>query len=82
MLLAGRPYGIYRDWLFKLLGGENARQFKAAIIDTFANVTFQVPVYLGLLALNGATIGQISTAVSSVIFIIILSGSPYGLFLV
>jgi hypothetical protein len=82
MLLAGRPYGIYRDWLFRLLGKMNSGPFKTTALDTFANVTFQVPVYACLLALNGATASQILTAVSSVILIIILSGRPYGLFLV
>lgn len=82
MLLAGRPYGMYRDWLFRLLGNKSPGPFKAAVLDTFANVTFQVPVYSCLLALNGATVGQILTAVGSIILIIVLSGRPYGLFLV
>lgn len=82
MLLAGRPYGIYRDWLFRLLGNMSSGPFKAAVLDTSANVTFQVPVYSCLLALNRATASQIFTAVSSIILIIILSGRPYGLFLV
>jgi hypothetical protein len=82
MLLAGRPYGIYRDRLFRLLGNMSSGSFKAAVLDTSANVTFQVPLYSCLLALNGATIRQILTAVSSIILIIVLSGRPYGLFLV
>jgi hypothetical protein len=82
MLLAGRPYGIYRDWVFRLLGNMSSGPFKAAVLDTVANVTFQVPVYACLLALNGATASQILTAVSSIILLIILSGRPYGLFLV
>jgi len=72
MLLAGRPYGIYRDWLFRLLGNMSSGPVKAAVLDTSANVTFQVPVYSCLLALNGATASQIFTAVSSIILIIIL----------
>lgn len=82
MLLAGRPYGIYRDWLFRLFGANNGDQIKAAITDTFANVTFQVPVYSSLLAVNGASVNQIIAAVSSVIVLIVVSGRPYGLFLV
>jgi hypothetical protein len=82
MLLSGRPYGIYRDWLFKLLGNPDIGLFKAAAIDTLANITFQVPVYSCLLVLNGATINQVFSAVSSIILIIILSGRPYGLFLI
>jgi hypothetical protein len=82
MLLIGRPYGFYRDFVFRLFGNKNPGRIKAAALDTFANLTFQVPVYSGLLALNGATIGQILTAVGSIIFVIVLSGRPYGLFLV
>lgn len=81
MLLAGRPYGLYRDWLFKLTGAKSQQQVKATIIDTFANITFQVPVYSALLKLNGATFSQIVAAVSSVAVIIIISGRPYWLFL-
>ena len=82
MLIAARPYGIYRDWLFKFMAGEKENQLKAIAIDTFANVTFQIPLYICLLTFNGATLGQVFAAVSSIIFIIIISGRPYGLFLV
>jgi hypothetical protein len=82
MLLIGRPYGFYRDFVFKLFGDKNTGRIKAAALDTFANMTFQVPVYSCLLALNGATASQILTAVSSITLITILSGRPYGLFLV
>lgn len=82
MLLGARPYGIYRDWLFRCFGGTSVGQRKALIIDTIANVTFQIPLYIGLLALNGASLHQILTAVSSIVVIVTLSGRPYGLFLV
>jgi hypothetical protein len=81
MLLSGRPYGVYRDWLFKLFGNKTMSQLKALAIDTLANTTFQVPLYACLLVVNGATIGQVLTAVSSIIVVTILSGRPYGLFL-
>jgi hypothetical protein len=84
MLLTARPYGIYRDWLFRLLGNEHTStsQLKATLIDTLANLSFQIPVYCCLLAVNGATLSQVITAVSSILVIVILSGRPYGLFLV
>jgi len=56
-------------------------QLKALVIDTLANTTFQVPLYVCLLALNRATIDQILTAAGSIIVITMLSGRPYGLFL-
>jgi hypothetical protein len=82
MLVTGRPYGIYRDWLFRLLSTKTTSPLKAVAIDTLANLTFQIPVYACLLALNGATIGQIFTAVGSILLILLLSGRPYGVFLV
>ena len=82
MLVTGRPYGIYRDWLFRLLSNKNSGPLKTTAIDTLANMTFQIPVYACLLALNGATIGQIFTAVGSILLILLLSGRPYGVFLV
>ena len=82
MLLAGRPYGLYRDWLFRRLGGADVGQFKAAIMDIFASVTFQIPLYAGLLVFSGARIGQMFAAIASVAFLNMVSGRPYGLFLV
>lgn len=82
MLLAGRPYGLYRDWLFRLTRATDSGQIKAAIVDTIANVSFQVPVYSTLLALNGAHFGQIVTATASVLLVIAITGRPYGIFLV
>jgi len=82
MLVTGRPYGIYRDRLFRLLSNKNTGPLKTTAIDTLANMTFQIPVYACLLALNGATIGQIFTAVGSILLILLLSGRPYGVFLV
>lgn len=81
IVFIGRPYGIYRDWLFGLAAG-NSSQLKAAAVDTFANVTFQIPIYCALLAFNGATVPQIVSAASSIVVISALSGRPYGLFLV
>ena len=81
MLAVGRPYGKYRDWLFRNFQVKDRDQFKATLLDTFANSTFQIPLYACLLALNGATFNQILSAVSSVIVLIMVSGRPYGLFL-
>lgn len=39
MLLAGRPYGIYRDWLFRLLGNMTSGLFEAA----FGSKSHQLP---------------------------------------
>lgn len=81
ILIVGRPYGIYRDWLFRLTAG-NSSQIRAMAIDTIANVTFQIPIYALLLAINGATPGQIISATGGILIISAFSGRPYGLFLV
>ncbi|HEV2503581.1 MAG TPA: L-alanine exporter AlaE [Mesorhizobium sp.] len=81
ILFVGRPYGIYRDWLFAVTAG-NSNQLKAAAVDTVANISFQIPIYCVLLAINGATIPQIVSASGSIVVISALSGRPYGLYLV
>jgi len=83
-LLTGRPYGIYRNWLFKCLQGTGAHvsQLRRLMIDTLSNVTFQIPLYVLILTFNGATMGQIITAVSSIIVVVTLSGRPYGIYLI
>ncbi|PRE45474.1 L-alanine exporter AlaE [Burkholderia multivorans] len=79
-LLVGRPYGMYRDWIFRRLGTSDKTPLKAILLDTFVNVTFQIPLYALILAFNGATLVQIVTAVGSILVIAGLSGRPYGIF--
>lgn len=80
-LLVGRPYGIYRDWVFRRLGSAEKTPLQEILLDTFINLTFQIPLYSLILALNGARFLQILTAVSSILVIVGLSGRPYGIFL-
>ncbi|WP_097459924.1 L-alanine exporter AlaE [Mangrovitalea sediminis] len=81
ILFAGRPYGLYRDWLFRLLSRDKNGNFKAAIIDTFANFSFQLTLYLILLFINDATIEQALKAGGAIVIFLIISGRPYGIFL-
>lgn len=80
-LLTGRPYGIYRDWIFRRLGSAEIPPLQKILLDTFVNLTFQIPLYALILAFNGARGSQILTAVSSILVIVGLSGRPYGMFL-
>jgi len=80
-LLIGRPYGIYRDWVFRRLNGAQRTRLQKALLDTFTNLTFQIPLYILILAMNGAKPLQILVAVSSILVIVALSGRPYGIFL-
>jgi len=81
ILLAGRPYGLYRDWLFRLLDGNEPGELKAAVIDTFANFSFQLALYSILLFVNGATMDQALKAGGAIVIFLIISGRPYGIFL-
>jgi len=80
-LIIGRPYGLYRDWIFKTITSNNKTALQTFLLDTFANLTFQIPLYILILLLNGATSVQVFTAVSSILIIVSISGRPYGIFL-
>ncbi len=81
MLITGRPYGIYRDKLFERLGRGRVTPQKSLLIDSLANVTFQLPLYVGLLAWGGASSRQMLVAATTILMIASLSGRPYGMFL-
>lgn len=82
IILIARPYGIYRDWIFKAFRVENGvHRWKPILADAAAFVTFQMPVYIGVLALAGADPAQISAAVGSALIVMIVSGRPYGILL-
>jgi hypothetical protein len=81
ILIIGRPYGLYRDKLFALFGDKPATQLRSLMIDSLANVTFQVPVYLALLSWGGASLQQMAIAATSIVIIAATSGRPYGVFL-
>jgi hypothetical protein len=78
ILITGRPYGVYRDWLWHLSGAENGATGRRVIADTTAFVTFQLPVYWIVLIVAGATFWQITAASVSAIIILTVSGRPYG----
>ena len=81
MLITGRPYGIYRDFLFRRLGGQSASRLRSLLIDSAANATFQLPLYLALLAWGGASRRQALVAATSILIIASVSGRPYDIFL-
>lgn len=81
MLFAGRPYGIYRDWLLRHLASKWPANLSKLGGDTFANVSFQISLYAVLLLLSGATVNQVAFATGLALIINLVSGRPYGLFL-
>ena len=75
------PYGVYRDWVVKQgIKLSESRMSKTAS-DLIAFVSFQSPVYAGILLAVGASAEQIVTAVASNAVISCGMGVVYGLFL-
>lgn len=79
MMVTGRPYGIWRDFVFATLTPR--RKPAVFACDVAAFLTFQVPVYVTTLAIAGATIPEVVSAVGASIVFMILLSRPYGLFL-
>lgn len=79
MLLTGRPYGLWRDWAFRIIRPTTA--WSRALIDVVAFVSFQIPVYAATLAIAGANAAQIATALSAAIVFMVALSRPFGLFL-
>jgi len=80
-LLTARLYGMFRDWIFRLLRAQEGSQLKKGIADILAFVLFQVPLYATILATSGANICQIATACGTVTIFSAFMGRPYGIFL-
>ncbi len=54
-MLIARPYGIYRDWIMGLGNAVNSK-LGEFVMDILAFLSFQMPVYLILLATTGASL--------------------------
>jgi hypothetical protein len=75
------PYGIYRDWFITVAGKVSASKVVKLVADLLAFVSFQLPVYAGILFSVGASPDQIITAVASTAVISCGMGVVYGQFL-
>lgn len=80
-LLTARPYGLFRDWVFRASGAAEAGGVGLAVADIAAFVGFQVPIYAAILVLAGASPEQVAAACGTATVILAVSGRPYGLFL-
>ena len=78
-LITARPYGFYRDFLFKKIRSKN--RIQKGGIDILIFTSFQIPVYIFVLLFAGANAEQIIKACSSVVVFFLILGRPYGLFL-
>ena len=77
--LSGRPYGLWRDWVFARL--RPSRWLTKAFVDVGAFVSFQLPVYVAALAFAGATAAEILIASGTAILGMSILGHPFGLVL-
>ncbi|MDE0781120.1 MAG: L-alanine exporter AlaE [Alphaproteobacteria bacterium] len=77
--LTGRPYGLWRDWVFARL--RPSRWLTKAFADVGAFVSFQLPVYLATLAFVGATAAEMLIASGMAILGMSILSRPFGLFL-
>lgn len=80
-LITARPYGIFRDWIFRIMRTTEAGAIKQGLTDIVAFTCFQVPFYALILTLAGATITQTITACTTASLVIVFMGRPYGIFL-
>lgn len=80
-ILTGRAYGLYRDWLFRISRMREDSFFQAAVVDTAAFLSFQVPLYGIVLMIAGASFRQMVVSAGSMTLIFALAGRPYGVFL-
>ncbi|GLK88869.1 L-alanine exporter AlaE [Pseudomonas turukhanskensis] len=78
MVVCGRPYGLWRDWL---LGFANSRRRSQILWDSLALVSFQVPIYAAILLISGASGEELLRGVLGVTVIMLALGRPYGAFL-
>lgn len=78
MVPVARPYGLWRDWLMQHAG---ETRFSRLVWDSTALMTFQVPIYAAIIAVSGAKGGGLLSGVIGAAIMMLVLGSPYGVFL-
>lgn len=78
MVPVARPYGLWRDWMMR-----RARQTRSSRLawDSLALLTFQVPIYAGIIASSGAAGSDLVRGIVGAAVMMIALGRPYGMFL-
>lgn len=78
MVLTARPYGMWRDLVMRR-AGPSLRARTAW--DALALMSFQVPIYAGIIAAGGAAGGELIRGTIGAAVLMLLLGRPYGAFL-
>jgi hypothetical protein len=81
IIVAAWPYGQLREWLFKVMKADEKGMVYKGLADILAFIGVQVPQYLFVLKLSGATLQQMITACGMVTALSAFAGRPTGLFL-
>lgn len=79
MIVAVRPYGIYRDWMFAKTTPTVG--WRRRLMDVVAFLTFQLPVYAMTLFVSGASFVQIATLLLTTAVLMVVLSRPFGLYL-
>mgnify|MGYP000254981741 CR=1 FL=1 len=78
MIPVGRPYGMWRDWVMSHAGDTRVSR---VLWDSFALMSFQVPIYAGIIAISGAAGWGLVRGVLGAAVMMLVLGRPYGAFL-
>jgi hypothetical protein len=79
MVITGRPYGIWRDWFFKKT--MPTVSWSKALIDGFAFLSFQLPIYALTLVIAGANQNEVIILLTSTSFLMFAVSRPFGVYL-
>lgn len=81
MVLTARPYGIYRDEVLARMAPQSTSLSRIFVWDTFALVTFQVPIYAFIIWVSGAEgLGLLHGVIGATV-IMLVCGRSYGVWL-
>jgi hypothetical protein len=81
-LLLGRPYGWYRDRIYKVLKcDQESSHLKRVLANTTSFATFWAPIYAGVLYATGADSEQIEKGYLTATAMSTFIGAPYGYYL-
>ena len=78
MVPVGRPYGVWRDRVMRHAGPGRASRL---MWDSLALVSFQVPIYVAIIAASGASGRGLLFGTLGAAAIMLGCGRPYGMFL-
>jgi len=81
-IVSARPYGKYRDWVFKKCKtNEKSGFFKKFFTDVASFSTFQLPIYAGILYVSGADAEGVAKGSATIAALSGVIGRPYGVYM-